>query len=365
MSKNSITSTSRQSSAFTRYFKDNAAILIGLLAISLFLQLTSGGWTSEGFNFMGGTFLKQKNILNVLRQVSINANLACGLTIVIILGGIDISVGSIVALSGVLAAGMIQNFGMPVWVAVAVGVLTGLLCGMINAFIISTTPLPPFIVTLSMMQTARGFAYIYTSGAPIRVMADEFNFLGSGYWDIGGFTVGQMNIFGNVVGPWDIGVFSVPIPVLYSIVLLAITAYILNRTRLGRHIYAVGGNREAARFAGINDRKVLFFAYSYSGLLAGISGVVLAARMFSGQPTAGDGQEMETIAATVLGGTSMLGGQGAMGGTIIGVLIMGALSNGLNILNINSFWQYVVKGVVILLAVYVDVLKKRTKKVKA
>jgi ribose transport system permease protein len=323
-------------SRFGRNFvRDNAATLIGLVAITLLLQLMTGNW-----NITGGLFFKQKNILNVLRQVSINANLACGMTLVIILGGIDISVGSVIALSGVIAAGMIQNFGMPVWVAVAAGVITGLCCGMINASIISTTPLPPFIVTLSMMQMARGFAYIYTSGAPIRVMADEFNFIGSGF--VGG----------------------IPVPVLYSVFLVAVTAYILNRTRLGRHIYAVGGNREAARFAGINDKKVLFFAYSYSGLLAGISGVVLAARMFSGQPTAGDGQEMETIAATVLGGTSMLGGQGAMGGTVIGVLIMGALSNGLNLLGINSFWQYVVKGVVILMAVYIDVIKKRARKIK-
>lgn len=318
-----------------KFLRDNAATLIGLIAIVFLLQLMTGGG-----NLVNGVFFRQKNILNVLRQVSINANLACGMTLVIILGGIDISVGSIIALSGVLAAGMIQNYGLPVWVAVAVGVGTGLVCGMFNAFIISTTPLPPFIVTLSMMQMANGFARIYTSGSPIRVMNDDFNFLGSGY------------------------LWGIPIPVIYSLVLLGVTAYILNRTKLGRHIYAVGGNREAARFAGINDKKILFFAYSYSGLLAGFSGVVLAARMFSGQPTAGDGQEMETIAATVLGGTSMLGGQGAMGGTVIGVLIMGALSNGLNLLGINSFWQYVVKGVVILMAVYIDVIKKRSKKIK-
>ena len=190
------------------------------------------------------------------------------------------------------------------------------------------------------MNIARGVAYVYTGGSPIRVMSDEFNFIGSGYLGM------------------------IPMPVIYSALFIAITAYILNRTKLGRHIYAVGGNREAARFAGINTRRILFFAYAYSGLMAGISGVVLASRMFSGQPTAGDGQEMEAIAATVLGGTSMLGGQGAMGGTVIGVLIMGALQNGLNLLGINSFWQYVVKGAVILLAVYIDVIKKRTRKVK-
>ena len=319
-----------------KYFKDNGAILIGLFAIMLLLQF----FTSEGFNFSSGLFFKQKNLLNVLRQLSINANLACAMTLVIILGGIDISVGSVIALSGVVTGGLIAFNGWGVFPAVLMGVLVGVLFGVFNGFLISTTPLPPLIVTLSTMNIARGVAYVYTGGSPIRVMSDEFNFIGSGYLGM------------------------IPMPVIYSALFIAITAYILNRTKLGRHIYAVGGNREAARFAGINTRRILFFAYAYSGLMAGISGVVLASRMFSGQPTAGDGQEMEAIAATVLGGTSMLGGQGAMGGTVIGVLIMGALQNGLNLLGINSFWQYVVKGAVILLAVYIDVIKKRTRKVK-
>ena len=319
-----------------KFFKDNGAILIGLAAIMLLLQI----FTADQFNFTTGLFFKQKNILNVLRQVSINANLACAMTLVIILGGIDISVGSVIALSGVVTGGLIAFNGWAVAPAVIMGVLVGVLFGAFNGYLISTTPLPPFIVTLSTMNIARGVAYVYTGGSPIRVMSDEFNFIGSGY-----------------LGP-------IPMPVIYSAVFIAVTAYILNRTKLGRHIYAVGGNREAARFAGINTRRILFFAYTYSGLMAGISGVVLASRMFSGQPTAGDGQEMEAIAATVLGGTSMLGGQGAMGGTVIGVLIMGVLSNGLNLLGINSFWQYVVKGAVILLAVYVDVIKKRTRKIK-
>ncbi len=321
---------------FSKYFKDNGAILIGLVAIMLLLQLLTAG----SIDLSQGLFFKQKNILNVLRQVSINANLACAMTLVIILGGIDISVGSVIALSGVVTGGLIAFNGWGVVPAVLMGVLVGVLFGVFNGFLISTTPLPPFIVTLSTMNIARGIAYVYTGGSPIRVMSDEFNFIGSGY-----------------LGP-------IPMPVIYSALFIAITAYILNRTKLGRHIYAVGGNREAARFAGINTKRILFFAYAYSGLMAGISGVVLASRMFSGQPTAGAGQEMEAIAAPVLGGTSMLGGQGAMGGTVIGVLIMGALQNGLNLLGINSFWQYVVKGTVILLAVYIDVIKKRTRKIK-
>ena len=321
---------------FLKFIRDNAAILIGLMIISVLIQFLSGSG-----NFLEGLFFQQSNIMNVLRQVAVNAMLACGMCIVIILGGIDISVGSVIAFSGVIAAGMVTNYQLPVWAAVLGGMLVGLLCGMFNGFIISTTPLPPFIVTLAMMQMARGFAYIYTSGAPIRTMYPEF--------------YNMCTLFIRVV----------PIQVIYAAVIILFTVYLLNRTRMGRHIYAVGGNREAARFAGINDRRILFFAYSYTGMLAGICGVVLAARMFSGQPTAGDGQEMETIAATVLGGTSMLGGQGTIGGTMIGVLIMGSLSNGMNLLGINSFWQYVVKGVVILFAVYIDVLKKRAKNVKS
>ncbi|NLF38033.1 ABC transporter permease, partial [bacterium] len=184
---------------FGRFFRDNAAILIGLFVISVLIQFLSGNG-----NFLNGLFFKQSNIMNVLRQVAVNANVACGMCIVIILGGIDISVGSIIALSGVFCAGMIANYNMPVWVAVVVGVLTGLLCGVVNGFIISTTPLPPFIVTLAMMQIARGFAYIYTSGAPIRCMIPEFYNLGTIF--VGGI---------------------VPIQVIYSIVLVAITLYIL------------------------------------------------------------------------------------------------------------------------------------------
>ncbi|NLW11106.1 MAG: ABC transporter permease, partial [Clostridiaceae bacterium] len=196
------------------------------------------------------------------------------------------------------------------------------------------TSIPPFIVTLSTMNIARGAAYVYTGGQPIRVMSDEFNFIGAGY------------------------VGKIPTPVIYLVVILFITYLIMNRSRLGRHIYAVGGNRQAANFSGIKTGKVLFFAYAFSGLMAGIAGVVLASRMFSGQPTAGDGAEMDAIAAVVLGGTSMSGGIGKIGGTVIGGLVIGVLNNGLNLLNVNSFWQYIVKGVVILIAVYVDNVKK-------
>lgn len=316
----------RAGASIIRYLKDNWGILAALVVIGIFLQV-----------YTNGIFLGSKNVMNVLRQVSINANLACGLTMIIILGGIDLSVGSGVALAGVITGGLIAFDGWAILPASLVGILVVTLIGAFNGFVISRTFIPPFVVTLATMNIARGAAYVYTNGQPIRIMDEAFTQIGMGYLG------------------------SIPLPVIYSTVFMIITAFILNKTRLGRHIYAVGGNREAARFAGIKINRVLQFAYTFSGLMAGVSGVVLAARMFSGQPTAGDGAEMDAIAATVLGGTSMMGGSGRIGGTLIGVLIIGVLSNGLNLMNVNSFWQYIVKGVVILLAVYVDVLKNNKK----
>ncbi|WP_084295231.1 ABC transporter permease [Caldanaerobius polysaccharolyticus] len=306
-----------------QYLKDNLGILVGFIAMCIFLS------------FISPSFLTQTNIMNVLRQVSTNLYLACAMTMVIILGGIDLSVGSIIALSGVITGGMIAFNGYSVPVAVCIGLLVGLLIGVFNGIVVAKTTIPPFIVTLATMNIARGLAYIYTGGQPIRVMSDQFTFIGAGYL-------------------WDV----IPTPVIYLIVIVIISMLILNNTKLGRYMYAVGGNREAARFSGIKIPRVLFFAYAYSGLMAAIAGVVLASRMFSGQPTAGQGAEMDAIAAVVLGGTSMSGGYGTIGGTIIGALIIGVLSNGLNLMNVNSFWQYVAKGVVILIAVYIDYLKR-------
>lgn len=253
---------------------------------------------------------------------------------VIILGGIDLSVGSTIALSGVIAGGFIAFEGLPLWVAILSGLLSGVVVGAFNGFLISKTTIPPFIVTLSTMNIARGASYVYTGGQPIRVMSDSFNFIGSGY------------------------VGDIPMPIIYLVVIVIISVLIMSKSKLGRHIYAVGGNPVAARFSGIKNSRVLFFAYLFSGIMSAIAGIVLASRMFSGQPTAGQGAEMDAIAAVVLGGTSMSGGVGKIGGTVIGALIIGVLSNGLNLLGINSFWQYIVKGVVILIAVYVDFLKK-------
>lgn len=307
------------------YLKENMGILIGLLLMCIFMTTQSQ------------VFLTWDNISNVFRQVTTNANLAFGMTFAIILCGIDLSVGSILGLSGTLTAGLIAINGVPVPLAILIGLSVGTALGFINGFIIAKTNMPPFIVTLAMMQIARGAAYVYTDGMPIRVMVDAYNQIGIGY-----------------LGP-------IPLPVIYTAILFVFTAILLGKTKYGRYVYAVGGNENAARFSGINIERVKIIAHTLIGFLAAISGIVLCARMYSGQPTAGNGAEMDAIAAVVLGGTSFSGGIGKIGGTIIGVFIIGILNNGLNLLNVNSFWQLIAKGLVILLAVYIDILKKKVK----
>lgn len=311
---------------FTRYFKENMGTLIGLLAMCVILSLTTNG-----------VFYSQRNLVNVLRQVSSNACLAFGMTFAIITGGIDLSVGSILALSGTLSAGFIAFNNMPVAQAVILAIVIGTALGLFNGFVIAKTTIPPFIVTLAMMQIARGAAYIYSNGQPIRAMFPDYQIIGTGW-----------------LGP-------IPYPVIYMIVFLIICVILLSKTRFGRHVYAVGGNDKAAIFSGVNVARTKILVYTMSGFLAAFTGVVLCARMASGQPTAGQSFEMDAIAATVLGGTSMSGGVGKIGSTMIGVLIIGVLNNGLNLLGLNSFWQQIAKGIVILLAVYVDMLKKRRK----
>lgn len=323
------TAGSRFSKAAKIYFKENLGIIVALLVLCIFLAVNP---------LTSSSFLTQKNVFNVLRQISTNLYLACGMTMVIILGGIDLSVGSIIAMSGCVAAGCVSRYNLPLAVALLCGVLVGLVVGMFNGYVISSTTIPPFIVTLATMNVAKGLAYVYTGGSPVRVVTKEWQFVGAGY-----------------IGP-------VPTPVVILVVVLIVTAIIMNKTKLGRHLYAVGGNAQAAEFSGISVARVKFLVHTYSGIMAGLAGIVLASRMYSGQPTAGDGAEMDAIAAVVVGGTSMAGGSGKIGGTIIGGLIIGVLNNGLNLMNVNSFWQYVVKGCVILLAVYLDYIRNKKSK---
>lgn len=309
--------------SYSAKFRQYSATLGGLFILCVLMTILSP------------VFLTSSNLMNILRQVSTNGMLAMGMTFVILTGGIDLSVGSVMAFTGTLSAGLIANSGYPVWAAVGLALLAGLLIGSVNGLIISTTSLAPFIVTLAMMNIIRGLAYIYTGGLPVRVALDSYNKIGLGY------------------------VGFIPNPVLYLLVLFLILNFILKRSTIGRHIYAVGDSTDAAFFAGIKVNRIRFFVYSITGLITALAGIVLSSRMYSGQPTAGQGFELDAIAACVLGGTSMSGGSGKLTGTLLGAMIIGVLSNGLNLLNINSFWQLVVKGLVILIAVYLDDLKKR------
>ena len=307
------------------YFKRNAGILIGLVALCVIISLQSPN------------FLRQDNIMNVLRQISSNMYLACGMTMILIAGGIDLSVGSIVAITGV-TAGALLNMGLPIPAAIVICLLAGAVYGSINGVIITRTTLPPFIVTYAMMQILRGATYVYTGGTTVQIDDRTFTNLGTGY----------------VLG-------IVPLPVVYMLVVFVIVFIVLNKTRLGRHIYAVGGNEKAARFSGINVRRTRMFVYVFSGVMGALAGLVLCARSYSGNPLAGDGAEMDAIAACVLGGATMAGGSGVLGGTRSRALITGLLNNGLNLMRIDSYWQIILKGVVILAAVYVDYVKNLKK----
>ena len=303
------------------YVLKNSGILMGFILLCIF------------FTILSPAFLTYSNILNVLRQISINAIISFGMTFTILIGGIDLSVGSVLALTGTITAGLIVR-GVTVYVSIIIGLCLGALIGLINGLLTAKLRMPPFIVTLAMMSISRGLAYVYSEGRPVRVETSQFSNIGNGY-----------------LGP-------IPNPIIVMVIVLILSSLLLNRTRFGRFVYAVGGNREAARFTGINTSKIELICYVICGFLAGLSGIVLAARMYSGQPIAGQGFELDAIAAVVLGGTSFLGGIGTIGGTILGALIIGILNNGLNLIHISFYWQLIIKGIVILAALYIDMLKK-------
>ncbi|MEF9853052.1 MAG: ABC transporter permease [Hydrogenoanaerobacterium sp.] len=301
--------------------KRNLASIIALAFLCVVLSITTD------------TFMASKNLLSVTRQVCVNGFIAFGITCVLISGGIDLSVGSVVAAAGVIAV-RLANAGMPLIVCIGSALLFGAVLGLFNGYVISHTTLPPFIVTLSTQIIVRGISYVLTGGQPTQCENESFNFLGTGSF------------------------LRIPIPVILLLLVMLILYFVMNRTPFGRHVYAIGGNREAARYAGVNTKWVQMRVFMISGLMAATAGIVLAARLYSGQPAVGEGFERDAIAASVLGGTSFNGGIGTLGGTIIGVLIIGVLNNGMNLLKVNSYWQFVVKGVVILGAVYIDYLKK-------
>lgn len=282
-------------------------------------------------------FLTVSNLLNVAQQTSINAIIAVGLTFVIISGGIDLSVGSLVAFSGVVLASLLQR-GLPLPVALAGGLLTGLGCGLANGLLISLGRLPPFIATLGLMSVARGGALLYTDGRPISGFGENFRWLATA----------------------EVG--FVPVPVLIMIAVYAIAHVALNRTKFGRYAFAIGGNEEAALLSGVRVRLYKTMIYGVGGLLSALAAILLTARLNSAQPIAGINYELDAIAATVIGGTSLMGGQGSVLGTLIGALIMGVLRNGLNLLGVSSFIQQLVIGAVIILAVLMDMAFKQQKK---
>jgi ribose transport system permease protein len=299
----------------------NLGIIIVILIIGAVLSLLSP------------VFLSPFNLRTVLLQITTNMYIALGMTLVMILGGIDLSVGSIVAMSGTLAVGFMALNHMPMWLAVPLGLALGAGTGLLNGLVVAYFKLPSFIVTLAMLNVARGVAYVYSGGHSTRMMDPIFTGIGSGY------------------------LWVIPLPVLYMVVLIAVFVVILNRTKFGTYIYAIGGNRESARLSGVPIKKVEIITFTISGLMAAFAGLVLSARMFSGQPSVGIGYELDAIAACVLGGASLSGGVGRISGTLFGAIVIGIISNGLNLINVSSFWQLVVKGIIILIAVIIDSMK--------
>jgi inositol transport system permease protein len=269
------------------------------------------------------------NLTNVVRNIAINGILAVGVTYVLLTGGVDLSLGSLVALTGVVAACFAHPDDYPVIVPIAMGVLAGLACGLVNGGVVTFGGVPPFVVTLGMMTAARGLALLASGGKPVSNLSQQFTFLG-----------------GDCCG--------VPVPVLILLVVAAASWVLLRNTRLGRYVYAVGGNEAAARAAGINVTSVKLFAYGICGALAGLAGVVLAARITTGQPNAGAGYELDAIAAVVIGGTSLSGGVGGVGGTLLGALLISVISNGLDLRDVPSYYQMIVKGLLIVGAVWMD-----------
>jgi inositol transport system permease protein len=286
-------------------------------------------------SFISPQFLTVSNWTIIITQVSINALLAFGVTFVIITGGIDLSLGSIVAMAGVSAAMLAHPDSYPLIIPVLAGLLAGLIVGVFNGFLITKSKIAPFIVTLGTMTIVRGLALILSKGRPVSNLSDPFVFIGSGKF------------------------LGIPLLIFILILMFLLCSIILNKTVLGRYIYAVGGNEQAARASGININRIKMIVYSISGLLAGLAGILLTSRITTGQPNAGAGFELDAIAAVVIGGTSTTGGKGSMAGTLIGVLLIGVINNSLDLLNVTSYYQQVVMGIIIIGAVVLDSLNQR------
>ncbi|WP_330290852.1 ABC transporter permease/substrate-binding protein [Streptomyces sp. NBC_00576] len=318
----STTGASGATSGLRRVLLDNGA-LSALIVLVIAMSALSGD------------FLTTDNLLNVGVQAAVTAVLAFGVTFVIVSAGIDLSVGSVAALSATVLAWAATSEGVPVAIAVVLAVVTGIACGLVNGFLISYGKLPPFIATLAMLSVGRGLSLVISQGSPI-AFPDSVSHLG------------------DTLGGW------LPVPVLVMVAMGLITAFILGRTYLGRSMYAIGGNEEAARLSGLRVKKQKLAIYALSGLFAAAAGIVLASRLSSAQPQAAQGYELDAIAAVVIGGASLAGGTGKASGTLIGALILAVLRNGLNLLSVSAFWQQVVIGVVIALAVLLDTVRRKS-----
>jgi ribose/xylose/arabinose/galactoside ABC-type transport system permease subunit len=280
-------------------------------------------------------FLTVTNVMNIIRQSSIYGIMAIGMTFVILTAGIDLSVGSLLAISGAIAAGAVKA-GLGLELTVPIALAIGLACGLVNGVIITAGRITPFVVTLGMMSIARGLTLIYTQGYPISGFQGGFRFIGGG------------------------DIFAVPFPIVLFILTTVIAWLILTQTRLGRYTYAIGGNEETVKLSGINVNLYKTIAYVISGITAAISALILTSRLNSAEPVAGTGYELDVIAAVVIGGTSLMGGRGGVWGTLIGALLIGVINNGMNLLGISAYFQLVVKGLIIIGAVLLDRLRQET-----
>lgn len=300
----------------------------GLLFVILFIVVA--------MSFASPAFMTNQNIINIIRQVSINGIIAVGMTFVILTGGIDLSVGSVVAITSVICGSLLEG-GMNWALACLIGFVVALLFGAFNGYLIAYVGFQAFIATLASMTIGRGIALAYSNGKPFPIKNEAFIAIGQG------------------------SVFGLPIPIIILIIVVIIGLVIQKTTTFGRYIFAIGGNKNAAKLSGVKTRKIELMVYVMSAACAAIVGMILSARISSGQPTAGDGYELDAIAATAIGGTSMNGGMGSLVGTILGFMLLGLMTNSMNLLNINSFYQQIVKGLLIIIAVFLDMKSKGKK----
>ena len=339
-SKSKIAKGEQISNPIKTYFSRNSGVIIGLIILTTF------------FSFFTKNFLTPSNIITMLQNNAVNAIISCGMLLAILMGQIDISVGSTVGLTGMVAAFLITEKMLPWHVALIACILVGVFVGIVNGFFISFLKVPAFVATLATMSIGRGFCKILSNGISIRIRNNTYNALAGAKLMI----PGTEKLSANGMVP-----LSISITLLYAIIVLIVMWFLLNKTKLGYYIYAIGGNEIAAKYSGINTKLYKMIPYIIIGVLCSLGGIIWSAKLQGVQSTLGSGYEMDAIAAVVIGGTSMSGGVGTVGGTFIGVLSIAVLSNGLNVMGVNSFWQDVFKGIIILVAVIIDVIRKTRK----